>query len=83
MCVSDCVSTILDNSCAAEIDSDGLDAVFYVFCGPGKTAAGPDVGLLSTMEIMVPWDHGKALSLPGNYGVLRGVLGTQMDREVE
>ena len=24
----------------AEIDSDGLDAVFYVFCGPGKTAAG-------------------------------------------
>ena len=22
----------------AEIDSDGLDAVFYVFCGPGKTA---------------------------------------------
>ena len=24
--------------CGSEIDSDGLDAVFYVFCGPGKTA---------------------------------------------
>ena len=57
----------------AEIDSDGLDAVFYVFCGPGKTAARP-VGHRCAVPSVWWWDffYGKPFVVGEGIMISRG-----------